>query len=156
MNQPLDVTASLSKSELVEQQFLEVIESCQSLGSHHAKYSNIPYESVDRLCDMAQDVNGFVHLLTVYKESIQAAVNSVFTYASTVDNWRVQESPIGFGVRDFCGVLVAILQGQQASSLLTSGNFQSLDVVAELLSEWRGVEFQQILDKQAQYPLHGQ
>lgn len=156
MNQPLDVTASLSTSELVEQQFLEVLQSCQALDSHHTEYSNIPYESVDRLCDMAQDVNGFVHLLTVYKESIQTAVNSVFTYASTVDNWRVKESPIGFGVRDFCSLLVAILQGQQASSLLTSGNFQSLDVVAELLSDWREVEFQQILDKQAQYPLHGQ
>ncbi|MBP0029189.1 hypothetical protein [Roseofilum sp. Guam] len=155
MTQPLDVTASLSKSELIEQQFLEVLESCESLGSHHAEYSSIPYESVDRLCDLAQDVNGFVRFLMIYKESIQMAVNAVFGYASTVDNWRVKESPIGFGVRDFCSLLVAMLQGQQASSILASGNFESLDAIAELLDEWRGVKFHEILEKQAQYLLNG-
>jgi len=156
MNQPLDVKQGLSKSELMEQQFLEILESCQSLSTHHAQYSRIPYETVDKLCEMAQDVKGFVHLLTLYSESIQTAVHAVFAYAGTVDNWRVQESPIGLGVRDFCSLLVAMLQGQQATAFLTSGNFQSLDLIAELLGEWRGVEFQEILDQQEQYRLNGQ
>lgn len=156
MNQPLDVTASLSKSELMEQQFLEVLKSCQSLSTHHAQYSSIPYKSVDRLCEIAQDVNGFVRLMNLYQESIKMTVNAVFIYAGTVDNWRVKESPIGLGIRDFCSLLVAMLEGQKASSILVSGNFQSLEVIAELLGEWRGIDFQEILDKQAQHPLNGQ
>ncbi|MFM7408218.1 MAG: hypothetical protein ACKO3K_16570 [Cuspidothrix sp.] len=87
-------------------------------------------------------------LLTLQKSSkIDKVCQIIKEYATSVDNWRV-DCPLGFGIKDHCSFLSFFLNLDRCQFEYFTDNFTTPEEIAELFQDWRGIDFNTVIDKQ--------
>jgi hypothetical protein len=101
-----------------------------------------------RLSFLSQDVKEVLLRKTLQKSSkIDKVCQIIKEYATSVDNWRV-DCPLGFGIKDHCSFLSFFLNLERCQFEYFTDNFTTPEEIAELFQEWRGIDFNTVIDKQ--------
>ncbi len=132
----------------LEKQFLKSLNLCKSLIEIKSEPSTIPCQAISLLCDIAkEEYLAFRHFQLQYFSKIQEALIAIDEYAGSCDNWRIDNADcsLGFGVKDHCTILSFLLTSPSSNFTSYTGNFNSGEIICELLQDWQNVNFQFLL-----------
>ncbi len=128
------------------QKFLQALDICKSLVDHKYQPTNLTFQAIFRaaielFCELsATELRRFTE---EYGAAVGAAYNTVYEYATTADNWRV-DCQLGFGVKDHCSILSFFLNGEGRQFEYFTGNFTTPEVICELLQDWKGLDLTEL------------
>ena len=89
--------------------------------------------------------SGGLQSLTIHQtenqSEIDKALDVIDKYARSADNWRVigDNCNLGFGVRDHCSILDFLLKFPSPHFINFTGNFESAELICEILQDWAGI-----------------
>jgi|694.fasta_scaffold26867_7 hypothetical protein len=127
-----------------EQNFLKALKSCNSLVNVKGEPSSIPCQTIELLCSVAkEEYLAFRWSQLQYSVKVEEALVAIDEYARSCDNWRIynQDCSLGFGVKDHCTILSFLLNLPSSNYTNYTGNFNSAEIICDLLQEWRGFDF---------------
>ncbi|MDB9460609.1 hypothetical protein PN480_16015 [Dolichospermum circinale CS-1225] len=130
-----------------EQKFLEALDICQSLIDFKYRPTNLTYQAIELFCDIAKNPLELLELCQKYSGSIEKICEFIHEYGTSIDNWRV-DCPLGFGVKDHCSFLIFFLNLDLCQFEYFTDNFTTLEQIAELFKDWKGIDFNSVIEKQ--------
>lgn len=93
---------------------------------------------------MAKSPSDFLKLRQQYTTEIQAALDALQEYGTSIDNWRV-DCEIGFGLKDHCNILSFFLHIPTGKLTRFSGNLAPSEVICELIADWQNIDLRQLI-----------
>lgn len=129
---------------LLKNKFLKALDICQSLTEWKSKPTDLTFQAIELFCEVAQSPSDFLNFTKTYSHKTQLASESVYEYAVTVDNWRV-DCELGFGVKDHCTILNFFLNIYTHDFHYFTGNFTSAEQINELLQDWKKIDLTSLL-----------
>lgn len=133
----------------LEKKFLEALELCNSLVDVKGEPSSIPCQAIGLLCGVAKEkyLAFRFYQQIQYSPNVKQALVSIDKYARSCDNWRMyhEDCSLGFGVRDHCTILSFLLNLPSSNYTNYTGNFDSAEIICDLLQEWGGFDFRLLL-----------
>lgn len=132
-----------------EKNFLNALKLCNSLVDVKREPSSIPCQAIKLLCGIAkEEYLAFRYYQQIqYSSKVKEALVAIDEYARSCDNWRIynQDCSLGFGVKDHCTILSFLLNLSSSNYTNYTGNFNSAEIICELLQEWSGFDFRLLL-----------
>jgi len=132
-----------------EKNFLKALKLCNSLVDVKGEPSSIPCQAIELLCGVAKEeyLVFKYYQQSQYSLRIKEALVAIDQYARSCDNWRIynQDCSLGFGVRDHCTILSFLLNLPSSDYTNYTGNFNSAEIICDLLQEWSGFDFRLLL-----------
>lgn len=133
-------------NETLTQTFLQALEACKSLAAFPGQPSELPYRAIELFCEIAIEPSQLLRLSQHYAAESKEAFEAVYKYGTNADNWRVNCS-LGFGVKDHCSILSFFLNLYSQEFTFFTGNFNSPQVICELLKDWKGIDLTPLLEE---------
>ena len=130
-----------------EQKFLEALDICQSLIDFKYRPTNLTYQAIELFCDIGKNPLELLELCQKYSGRIEKIWEVIHEYGTSIDNWRV-DCPLGFGVKDHCSFLSFFLNLDLGKFEYFTDNFTTLEQIAELFKDWKGIDFNSVIKKQ--------
>lgn len=130
-----------------EQKFLEALDICQSLIDFKYRPTNLTYQAIELFCDIGKNPLELLELCQKYSGRIEKICEVIHEYGTSIDNWRV-DCPLGFGVKDHCSFLSFFLNLDLCQFEYFTDNFTTLEQIAELFKDWKGIDFNSVIEKQ--------
>lgn len=127
-----------------ETTFLQALEICQSLVVLKCKPSSLPCQAIELFCEVGKEPSVLMSLIEKYQDETQKAFTAVWEYAVTLDNWRIDDCSLGFGVKDHCSILSFFLNIQTQKFNFFTGNWTP-ESICELLKDWKGIDLKVLL-----------
>jgi hypothetical protein len=132
-----------------EKNFLKALKICNSLVNVKGEPSSIPCQAIELLCGIAKkEYLAFRYYQQIqYSPKVEETLVAIDEYARSCDNWRIdnQDCSLGFGVRDHCTILSFLLNLPSFNYTNYTGNFNSAEIICDLLQEWSGFDFRLLL-----------
>jgi hypothetical protein len=132
-----------------EKNFLNALKLCNALVDIKREPSSIPCQAIKLLCGIAkEEYLAFRYYQQIqYSSKVKEALVAIDEYARSCDNWRIynQDCSLGFGVKDHCTILSFLLNLPSSNYTNYTGNFNSAEIICELLQEWSGFDFRLLL-----------
>ena len=133
----------------LEKSFLKALKLCTSLIEAKGEPSSIPCQAIELLCGVAKEeyLAFRFYQQSQYLPNVEQALVAIDKYARSCDNWRIynQDCSLGFGVRDHCTILSFLLNLPSSNYTNYTGNFDSAEIICDLLQEWSGFDFRLLL-----------
>ena len=133
----------------LEKNFLKALELCNSLVDVKGEPSSVPCQAIELLCGVAKEqyFESRFYQQIQYSPNVKQALVAIDKYARSCDNWRIynQDCSLGFGVRDHCTILSFLLNLPSSNYTNYTGNFDSAEIICDLLQEWSGFDFRLLL-----------
>ena len=122
-----------------ESLFLKALDRCQLLPSYERKPSPCACEAIHLLCQVAGEPEQLLQLLKKYSREVNQADQLVTHYATTIDNWQVEDCPLGS--REHCNILHFFLNlhNSYQEQLFFRGKDFTPELICEFLQDWKGI-----------------
>ncbi len=130
-----------------EQKFLAALDICTSLIDFKYRPTNLTYQVIELFCDIGKNPLELLELCQRYSSKIANVCDIISEYATSVDNWRV-DCPLGFGVKYHCSFLSFFLNLDPCQFEYFTDNFTTLEQIAELFKDWKGIDVNSVIKKQ--------
>ncbi|MBC5795578.1 MAG: hypothetical protein VKL60_21830 [Sphaerospermopsis sp.] len=130
-----------------ERKFLAALDICESLIDFKYRPTNLTYQAIELFCEIGENPGELLELCEKYSSEIAKVCDIIYEYATSVDNWRVN-CPLGFGIKDHCSFLSFFLNLDRCQFEYFTDNFTTPEEIAELFQDWRGIDFNAVIDKQ--------
>ena len=130
-----------------EQKFLEALDICESLIDFKYRPTNSTYQAIELFCEIGKNLSELLELCQKYSIKIEKICAIINEYGISIDNWRVDCS-LGFGVKDHCGFLNFFLNIDSGKFEYFTDNFTTPEQIAKLFKDWKGIDFNSVIEKQ--------
>jgi hypothetical protein len=129
------------------QKFLRALDICNSLENVKSSPSHLVYDALTIFCEIGQEPLTLKELIYQHLPQVKMAFSALRDYVASADNWKIQGYP--FGVKDQASILGFFLQLDRHPNEFEffTGNFKTLEDIAQILKEWKGVDMDILIQK---------
>jgi hypothetical protein len=127
----------------LETTFLEALNCCRSLVNDCGKPSALAWSAIELLGEVGRFPDQLLDLCNQYQETVVEADRAIESYASSVDNWKVEGTY--FGVKDHCNILHFFLNVHTEDFKFFRGENWTPELICEFLQEWKGIDLTSLI-----------